>query len=107
MQEYDIGFECARIFLADLLLVPYLACFDVLGDHFKNDLSKYEVKIALLQRLRPFMKKAQAEKIMKIFEEVLSEPAENSIFRQNINPLRVGLTLYKLIDDIQIEFGYS
>jgi hypothetical protein len=80
--------------------VPYLGCFDVLGDHFKNDLSKYEVKIALLQRLKPFMKKPQAEKIMKIFEEVLSEPAENSIFRQNINPLRVGLTLYKLIDDI-------
>jgi hypothetical protein len=79
----------------------------VLGDHFKNDLSKYEVKIALLQRLKPFMKKQQAEKMMKIFEEVLSEPAENSIFRQNINPLRVGLTLYKLIDDIQKEFGYS
>jgi hypothetical protein len=44
---------------------------------------------------------------MKTFEEVLAEPAENSIFRQNINPLRVGLTLYKLIDDIQVEFGYS
>jgi hypothetical protein len=107
MQEYDIGFEVTRVFLADLLLVPYLACFEVLGDHFKNDLSKYEVKIALLQRLKPFMKKQQAEKIMKTFEEVLSEPAENSIFRQNINPLRVGLTLYKLIDDIQNEFGYS
>jgi len=53
------------------------------------------------------MKKHQAEKQMKVFEEVLSEPAENSIFRQNINPLRVGLTLYKLIDDIQKEFGYS
>ena len=53
------------------------------------------------------MKKHQAEKIMKVFEEVLSEPAENSIFRQNINPLRVGLTLYKLIDDIQTTFGYS
>ena len=44
---------------------------------------------------------------MKIFEEILSEPAENSIFRQNINPLRVGLTLFKLIDDIQIQFNYS
>lgn len=44
---------------------------------------------------------------MKIFEEVLSEPAENSVFRQNINPLRVGLTLYKLIDDIQTQFNYS
>jgi len=107
MQEYDIGFEVVRAFLPDILQVPYLAVFDVLGDHFKNDLSKYEVKIALLQRLKPFMKKQQAEKIMKIFEETLSEPAENSLFRQNINPLRVGLTLYKLIDDIQKEFNYS
>ena len=57
MHEYDIGFDVARIFLADLLLVPYLACFDMLDDHFKNDLSKYEVKIALLQSLMPFMKK--------------------------------------------------
>ena len=81
MHEYDIGFEVVRVFLPDILLVPYLAVFDVLGDHFKNDLSKYEVKIALLQRLRPFMKKQQAEIIMKIFEEVLSEPAENSVFR--------------------------
>lgn len=48
MQEYDIAFETIRVFLADLLQVPYLAAFDVLGDHFKNDLSKYEVKIALL-----------------------------------------------------------
>jgi hypothetical protein len=81
MQEYDIAFESVRVFLPDLLLVPYLACFDILGGHFKNDLSKYEIKIALLQRLMPFMKKQQAEKIMKTFEEVLSEPAENSIFR--------------------------
>jgi hypothetical protein len=48
MQEYDIAFETVRVFLADLLLVPYMAAFDVLADHFKNDLSKYEVKIALL-----------------------------------------------------------
>ena len=107
MQEYDIAFETVREFLADLLQIPYLAAFEVLADHFKTDLSKYEVKIALLQRLKPFMKKHQAEKIMKVFEEVLGEPAENSIFRQNINPLRVGLTLYKLIDDIQTTFGYS
>lgn len=48
MQEYDIAFETVRLFLADLLLVPYMAAFDVLADHFKTDLSKYEVKIALL-----------------------------------------------------------
>jgi hypothetical protein len=53
------------------------------------------------------MKKYQAEALMEIFAEVLRNPANESIFKQNINPLRVGLTLYKLIDDVQTEFNYS
>ena len=48
MHDYDICFEVVRVFLPDILLIPYLAVFDVLADHFKNDLSKYEAKIALL-----------------------------------------------------------
>jgi hypothetical protein len=70
-------------------------------------MSKYEVKIALVQRLKPFMKKYQAVAFMEIFDVVLKKPASESIFKQNINPLRVGLTMYKLIDDIQNEFNYS
>jgi hypothetical protein len=70
-------------------------------------MSKYEVKIALVQKLKPFMKKHQAETLMEIFDVVLKKPANESIFKQNINPLRVGLTMYKLIDDIRIEFNYS
>ena len=70
-------------------------------------MSKYEVKIALVQKLKPFMKKFQAEEFMEVFDIVLKKPANESIYKQNINPLRVGLTLYKLIDDIQNEFNYS
>ena len=70
-------------------------------------MSKYEVKIALVQKLKPFMKKYQAEAFMEIFDVVLKKPANESIFKQNINPLRVGLTMFKLIDDIQREFNYS
>ena len=44
---------------------------------------------------------------MEIFDIVLKKPANESIYKQNINPLRVGLTMYKLIDDIQHEFNYS
>jgi hypothetical protein len=46
------------------------------------------------------MKKYQAEALMEMFDQVLRKPANDSIFKQNINPLRVGLTLYKLIDDV-------
>ena len=53
------------------------------------------------------MKKYQAENLMEILDIVLKKPANDSIFKQNINPLRVGLNLYKLIDDIQYEFNYS
>ena len=44
---------------------------------------------------------------MKVFEEVIGNDANASIFRANINPLRLGLQLYKLIDEIAGSFGYS
>ena len=44
---------------------------------------------------------------MKIIEEVLNEPAANSILKHNINPLRVGLMLYRVIDSIENLYGYS
>ena len=44
-------------------------------------MSKYEVKIALVQKLKPFMKKYQAEQFMEIFDEVLKKPANESIYK--------------------------
>ena len=44
---------------------------------------------------------------MKIFEEMLAEPSENSIFVTNLNPIRTGLILYKTIDEMAIKFNYS
>jgi len=48
----------------------------------------------------PLMNRKIAAKIMKILEGILNEPANNSVLRNNVNPLRVGLMLYRLIDDI-------
>ena len=53
------------------------------------------------------MNRKTAARIMKILEEILNEPASNSVLRNNVNPLRVGLMLYRLIDSIQENFGYS
>ena len=55
----------------------------------------------------PLMNRKIAAWIMKILESVLNEPASNSVLKKNINPLRVGLMLYRLIDTIQNNFGYS
>lgn len=40
-------------------------------------------------------------------EEVLSEPASNSIFKNNINPMRVGLMLIRAVTEVQDTFGFS
>ena len=44
---------------------------------------------------------------MKNIEEVLSYPAENSMFIKTCNPLQTGLVLYKFIDDVKINFDFS
>jgi hypothetical protein len=56
--RYDIAYEIAIAFLSDLLHINYMPVFDIIQDQLKNDMSRYEVKIALLQKLKPFMKRA-------------------------------------------------
>jgi hypothetical protein len=53
------------------------------------------------------MNKNLATTFMKIIEVVLNESANNSIFRNNINPLRVGLMLYRVIDEVEANYHYS
>jgi len=65
------------------------------------------MKLALVEKLMPVITKNQAFQLMKVLEEVIGNDASASIFRANINPLRLGLQLYKLIDDIASTFGYS
>ena len=38
---------------------------------------------------------------MLAFDDILENPPDNSIFKMNINPIRVGFQLFKTIDDIQ------
>ena len=66
----------------------------------RNKLYHYEIKLTILQRLLPIMTSSEANDFIKLFEEILDKPAEKSIFRLNLNSLRVGLMLYKTFDDI-------
>lgn len=55
----------------------------------------------------PLLRRQDAFDLMKILIEVIDEPASNSFLRNNINPLRVGLLLYRLIAECVEIFGYS
>ena len=44
---------------------------------------------------------------MKIMEEVLAEPANNSVFKNNVNPMRVGLMLIRAVTEVHETFGMS
>ena len=81
--------------------------FDKLIEKFRTEPIQYESKIAILANLTSVMSNDHVERLFKYVKEVLGEPAENSIFKKNVNPLRTGLMLYKLIKDLQIQFNYS
>ena len=86
--------------MSDLIKAKYLSIFDNLFTHFKDDPARYEAKIALVLNFVPLMNKNTAGRFMKIIEGVLQLPANNSIFKNNINPMRVGLMLYMVLDEV-------
>ena len=105
--RYHVAYEVTKRFLGDLLKTKYLPIFDSIFTHFEEYTTCYEAKLAVLFNCLPLMNRKIAAWIMKILESVLNEPASNSVLKKNINPLRVGLMLYRLIDTIQNDFGYS
>lgn len=54
--------------MSDLLKAKYLPIFDQLFQHFINDTSRYEAKLALMMILIPLMNKSLASRFMKLIE---------------------------------------
>ena len=100
LELYNDAYEISRIFINDLMNQGYLPVFDALFENLKGDTSMYEIKLTIIERLIPTMSKDQTEVFMKLIESVLGESSDNSIFQNNLNPLRLGLQLYKTIDDV-------
>jgi hypothetical protein len=44
---------------------------------------------------------------MKTMEVIVSEPANKHFLKKNVNPMRVGLILYRVLDEVQRTYGYS
>ena len=84
----------------EILKFKNLKVLDKFFNHFQNDPTMFEAKIYLLTLLTPSMSRKQAFQFLKVLEVVVDESYENSVFYRNINPIRVGLMLYKLLDDL-------
>ena len=85
MKKYQIAFEVCKRFKSDLLKIKDPPIFEGLIFHFAEDMGRYEAKIALALTMMPFM----------------------DMMRNNINPLRCSMMLFKLIRDAKDIFSYS
>ena len=86
--------------MQDLMGYKHLPILSILLEDMRDQLYHYEIKLSILQRLLPIMKTSEANDFIQLFEDILDKPAKSSIFRLNLNPLRIGLMLYKTFDDI-------
>ena len=100
IKQYHIAYEITKRFMSDLSKAKYLPIFDTLFTHFKDDSGRYEAKLALMLNCMPLMNKQSSVRFMKTIEETLNLSANKSIFKKNINPLRVGLLLYRVLDEV-------
>jgi hypothetical protein len=104
---YDIAYGVTKRFMSDLLKATSLPIFDQLFIHLNDDMTRYESKLFIILNCMPLMNRQLAARFMKIIEEVISNSAQDSIFKHNINPMRVGLVLFRVVDEVQKEYGYS
>ena len=107
MKKYQIAFEVCKRFKSDLLKIKDPHIFESLILHFAEDMGRYEAKIGLALTMMPFMDRSVVGRLMKVIEGVLSYSAPESMMRNNINPLRCGMMLFRLIRDAKDIFSYS
>jgi hypothetical protein len=104
--DYHVTYEIIRVFLSDLLKIKDLPIFAEFFRKMRNT-QRYEAKIETCLAAIPLMKKDDAFRLMRIFIQIVDEPPQNSVLHNNINPLRVGLMLFRLITEISTTFEYS
>lgn len=107
MNRFEIAYEIVIRFMSDLLKAVRLNILDVLIASFERDTFRFDSKIAILMKSLPLFKRSQILRLMKAIENVLNLPTTESLLRNNINPMRTGLMLFRAITEIVDRFKYS
>jgi hypothetical protein len=64
-KKYNIAYEVSKRFISDLKKIKDPPIFEQLINHFAEDVSRYEAKIALAFSLKPFMNGVIVGRLMK------------------------------------------
>ena len=99
-KQYDITQNVLKKYILDLTSFDLIPLIALLQDSFQNDTSNYEFKLEILKLLVTNLTRQQSATFIRIFENILAESPNNSIFRKNINPFRVGTIFISVLDDI-------
>ena len=65
------------------------------------------MKLILLLNLIPYMNKSHARNFQTAVSRILALSGNQSIFKLNVNPFRVGLILYHTISQIDLNYRVS
>ena len=104
LQLFDVSCEIALTFIRDMHEMTNFVGLEQLINQFVESRGKYESKIHLVDLLLPAFTQAQCEKFLKQLTIVIKDSGEGSIFLHNMSPFRLGLMLYKLVNDIQNKY---
>jgi hypothetical protein len=103
---YVVTLECLHFYQSTISRMPYLSFFvEFLQDI--EDVTLFEIKIRIITEVLPFIKRKQVEDLMDTMQKIINLPTHKSIITVNLNPIRCAFLLYKLINDIEYEKGYS
>ena len=105
-QKFSITYEITLTFFDFIVQHNDRSFVQPLIESFKNPFA-YQLKIAILYQIMSFMSKRKMKDLMKYIEELLDEDPENTIVTTTINPVRVMMTLYDLVEIAETEFGFS
>jgi hypothetical protein len=105
--KFEIPFEILTRFMSDFLKAHKVNIFENLFTSLKSDTSRYEAKLYLILKALPLMTKSTSAKFMKTIESVLGVEGSESFWMKNLNPLRVGLLLYRVMSEVKEIHNYS
>jgi hypothetical protein len=104
---YVVTLECCEMFAEEISRLPYLSFFAEILSDMESSVALFEIKLRIMQKILPFLKRKQIEALVDVLSRIIDLPARESIYCNNLNPLRCGLLLYQLFKDLEAEKGFS
>ena len=91
---YVVTLECCELFTEQLERLPYLSFFAELLKDLDQSVCNFELKIRIIQKILPYLKRGQVAKLVETINKIINLPGRESIYALNLNPIRCGFLLH-------------